>query len=222
MLIVFLVIVGLIAGTVLLIVKLVAKRKTEAAVTYQPAPVGAYPHSQSSQPYMQYPSQAPSGQGTRPEDTANGPAFVGQYPTTPGQVPNLPLQYQAPVVQWVFQPTIPRPASSGPRVASGVLSIALGLWEFFIFCVYVGVRFVNMGLFIAAVGSITMGVIILVKHRRRRMPAPLLLLIFASLGLLAGLSSDPMHTPTLVLTFPLVAATIALVTVVLAKEKSRH
>lgn len=98
--------------------------------------------------------------------------------------------------QWVFQPAIARPASSGLRVAVGVLSILHSLWasllvmsEIFSFPsgVLVGstVGFLYFLAVVGIVGNLPLGIIILAKHRSRRQAAPSLLLIFTALGFLA-------------------------------------
>ena len=125
---------------------------------------------------------------------------LGGQPTTPPGY-QQPLQQMLPG-QWIYQPLTPRAASSGLRIAGGVISIASGLWSSmpafgsialasYTFSssggpTYFGVISVVTAIVLVScvLGSITAGIVLLARHRSRAKAAPISVAVFAALTLL--------------------------------------
>lgn len=98
---------------------------------------------------------------------------------------------------WV--PAVPQlPKSSGHRVASGIIAIALGgfllltsnilVWQAFEYSSAAG-AFAAVLTIVAGLGNLISGVVLLVQHRGRRRAVPLTVLAFAALPLLPAIIS---------------------------------
>lgn len=96
----------------------------------------------------------------------------------PGQTPVGP-----PPGQWVYLATAPaKPASSGLRVAAGVLLILLGIAELV-------PPWLTSFVLLLGPGTMAAGIVMLCKHRSRGRMAPRVALWLASAGVAAGLFS---------------------------------
>lgn len=91
--------------------------------------------------------------------------------------------------QWVYQqgyaPTATRQPSSGLRITAGILGIALGVWNLVAFFALMAssygpstplVGWVNFLHLVGTLAVLTLGIMIIVKHRRRSRPIPAMLL----------------------------------------------
>ena len=134
------------------------------------------------------PAPAPDGSG------APAPQVVYVQPgqqvvyvqSQPGQpAPPPPVYYQQPVYQQPYAALKPLPPSSGLRIGAGILGIALGFWNIIMFFGMMVdsygpstplVGFLNFFHLIGALATLTLGIMIIVKHRRRSMPIPAMLL----------------------------------------------
>jgi hypothetical protein len=157
--------------------------------------------------------QHPEGHGQEalqtPPQNSPAPSYPGQTQAyvQPGVYP--------PQGQWAAVPA--KPASSGYRVASGIIGIVLGAWLFL--PALVGMEFFVL---IAALGNITAGIVLLANQRSRQKGSPVTALIFAGLVLLLGLLDVVL--PFMGMLLPLAAVFLALPLIIvmsigLAKEK---
>lgn len=130
---------------------------------YNPAPPPQY----GQQPYPQQPYQQPS---------------YGQQP----QYAAYPQQQYAP--QW--GQAVPRPKSSGFRVAAGIVGIVLGF--FLLIASVVASSYNGFGgflLVVAALGNLTSGIVLLAMQRGRGRGAPITAISFAGFALLVSFLS---------------------------------
>lgn len=147
--------------------------------------------------------------------------------------PYTDQQQYAPAGQWV-PAAPPRPKSSGFRIAAGIIAIVQGLFLFVpaIAIVVHAFNFVYPAAFVmavlalaAAIGNLTAGIVLLVKHRDRHRTTPVAVLAFAALPLLLGaagyyigLSFALLHFFSGILSIP----TLIVMGIGLAKEKRGH
>ena len=120
--------------------------------------------------------------------------------TTPAPpYPTQPPQPQGQFVPGHWVPARPQlPKSSGYRVASGIIAIALGgflllissilVYQAFTYGLVGGVLVAVLTV-VAGFGNLISGIVLLVQHRNRRRSAPTAVLVFAALPLLPALIS---------------------------------
>ena len=172
------------------------------------------PASQAPQSSPQYPAPQPEGYGqpqfqapiqeAPPQYAAPGgypgqPQAYGQhqavYPPQGYAAPGpsaqpVPGPYNQQLSQW--GPAVSKgPKSSGYRVASGIVGIALGTWLFVPsiagFSAGGGTAFMAFLILVAALGNITAGLVLLSNQRSRSHGSPITSLSFAGFALLLGL-----------------------------------
>lgn len=145
-------------------------------------------------PYPGQPPQ-PNGQGT---PIYGQPPYQHGYAAeyTYGQAP--PYQQPYPVqpavghnpypLQAYQQPSLGLPKSSGYRLASGIVGIALGVWLFFSFLIGVslGHGAVLILTLIGCFGSIASGIVLIAKQRERGRGAPITMISVAGASLIAS------------------------------------
>jgi hypothetical protein len=109
------------------------------------------------------------------------------------------------------------PKSSGHRVASGIVGIALGTWLLVPSIAGIseggGTAFMAFLILVAALGNITAGIVLLANQRRRSQGSPTTSLTFAGLALLVGLIglAVPYFGVTLFVTSLLLATSVLIV-----------
>jgi hypothetical protein len=127
-------------------------------------------------PYQQgYAGQPDYGQAPYQQPYQGQPAF-GRNP------------YQSQAYQ-VHGPALPK--SSGYRLASGIVGIALGVWLFFSFLIGIslGQGAVLLLTLIGCFGSIASGIVLVVKQRDRGRGAPITMISVAGASLIISFSS---------------------------------
>lgn len=190
---------------------------------YAPQP-GAYGQQAPFQPPAQapQPQYAPYGYQAQQQPYGQPPQHQGGYPpqgyAAPGQFayPQQP-GYYPPQGQWA-----PKEKSSGYRVSAGVVQLLLGLWLFMpmVFGFSTGLPFMGMLFFVAFVGNITAGIILLVKHRGTTPGAPITALASAGFaGLLSLISIGLYDSMTPIVALPMAAAIGVVMGIGLAKER---
>lgn len=179
------------------------------------------------------PPQPPAGQPTPPIVYLH-PGQQAVY-LQPGQnAPGVTFQPAAmpSANQWLYppygEPTKPQ-KSSGLRIAAGILAIALGAWNLVMFFAIMAMSYgpstplggwLNFLHLVGALAVLTLGIMIIVKHRRRSKPIPSMLLGFtAALMLVDIAAADVNWLPGLAtLTLGGGLPTAALAVLVLATE----
>lgn len=159
-----------------------------------------------------------------PEDT---PPAAGQQLGHQSFPPQQPL----PPAGWAYRLAPVKPASSGYRVAAGIISIVLSLWvTLFYFVTTTRFSYYNqpeaddlmlMTLwFICMWGSFVCGIILLAKHRRRGKVVPSLVAISAACGLF-GFAVQSGYYPSLVQVLSMLVAVSVIVLVIFDIRRSR-
>lgn len=154
--------------------------------------------------------------------------YVQPQPGQPVPAPP-PAYYQQPVYQQPYAALKPLQPSSGWRIAAGVLGIALGAWNMVMFFGLMAdtygpstplVGFLNFFHLVGALAALTLGIMIIVKHRRRSIPIPAMLLgSTAWLVIVDVVLADVGWKPGLAIwTLAGGLPTAALVVIVLARE----
>lgn len=134
------------------------------------------------------PTRVPDGsEATAPQIVYVQPGqqvvYVQPQPGQPAPAP--PGYYQQPVYQQPYPALIQTPPSSGLRIGAGLFGIALGFWNIIMFLGMMVdnygpstplVGFLNFFHLVGALATLTLGIMIIVKHRQRSMPIPAMLL----------------------------------------------
>lgn len=147
--------------------------------------------------------QQPSQQPALPHDPSivylqpgQRAVYIQPGMTPPPQYPQAPA---APAAPWFYanQYTPQPPAqSSGLRIAAGVIGIALGAWSLLAFFVIMANTFgpstplfgwLNFLYLVGAIAILTLGIMVIVKHRQRSKPIPAMLLGSAAVTMILAL-----------------------------------
>ena len=150
-------------------------------------PTGHFPGNEPTYGPPQPQQYAPPGYGQPQYGPPPGYGQQQQY-AQPQYAPYPPQQY-APAAQWAPYPP-PQVKSSGYRIAAGIVGIVLGAWLLIPACLGLGnsssTAFMGLLVLIAALGSVTAGILLLVNQRGHGLGAPVTSLSFAGLALLLG------------------------------------
>lgn len=180
----------------------------------------------ASGPGPSYPSHAPSGSMRGNEPAYGTPQPFNQSPTVlsghQSQYSHPPYGPATPQYASQWYQAAPESKSSGLRVAAGIVSIVLG--AFLLFASMAGFAsnvIAGLLLLVAALGSITTGIVLLASHRSRTRGAPITTISFAGFALLAALLAVPfLGGAVLFLGVLLAAPVVILLSLGLAREKN--
>jgi hypothetical protein len=172
-----------------------------------PPPYAGQPpqaNAQGNPAYLQpphqlgYPGQPPYGYVGEPPYGQTPPSQL-PYPEQPafGHNPYPPLAYQQP------GPAVPK--SSGYRLASGIVGIAMGIWLFFSFLlgVSLGQGAVLILTLIGCFGSIASGIVLLAKQRDRGRGAPITMISVAGASLIVSFTGFAQFLVTFMFALPI-------------------
>lgn len=165
----------------------------------------------------------------------------GQEPTFPPPPPACDPQIHSSAPawrqgQWVYQQAYALPAtkppSSGLRIASGVVGIAAGAWNLFMFLVLMAVDdravrqtpmlgWANFLHLVLSLALLTLGIMIIVKHRGRSRPIPSMLAGSAAAMVVVDFAVAHLNFAPRIATFTLAVAlpTAALAALAIAMEE---
>lgn len=180
----------------------------------------------ASGPGPSYPSHAPSGSSRGNEPAYGTPQPFDQSPTVlsghQSRYSHPPYGQATPQYASQWYQTAPHSKSSGLRVAAGIVSIVLG--AFLLFASMAGFAtnaIAGLLLLVAALGSITTGIVLLASQRSRTRGAPITTITFAGFALLAALLAVPFLGGAVLFFGVLLAAPVViLLSLGLAREKN--